>query len=90
MNGFQNHYYVTPLNPAGGGYYQNGATGGFYRPGYAVVTPAYPTPLRQSIGPGNDQDLPDEEAAPDEPPPRPSAGPIVKPKIIVPPPKREY
>jgi len=106
LNGFQNHYYVTPLSPMGGAYYLNGPGGGVYRPGYAIVTPAYPTPLRQPTGQWNgqtgpnrweshpvygDERFPDEEADPDEaPPPRPTAGPIVKPKIIVPPPKREY
>ncbi len=99
--GYQSHYFVSPIGP-GAGYYQNGPTGGFYRPGYAIVVPSYPTPIRQPIGQWNGQTGPnrweshpvyrDEDVIPveeQETPPPPSAGSIVKPKIIVPPP-REY
>ena len=105
LGGFRSPYYVTPLDPGAAGYYQRSTTSGVYRPGAAIVVPAYPTPLRQPIGQWTGQTGPNRweshpvygddvvvgEEPNDEPPPPPKArGPIVKPKIYGPPPKREY
>jgi hypothetical protein len=85
-----NHYYVTPLDPGAGGYYQRSPASGLYRPGYAIIVPRYQAfrqPLHQ---PAYVEETYEEQPAAEPPPPRASNEPIVKPKIIVPPPRREY